>query len=183
MRVIAGERRGMVLETPGKTVQTRPTLDRTKEAVLNILQPVPHGGCVLDLFAGTGQMGIEFLSRGMGRCVFSEKSGKMAQILRKNLEKTRYADVSVVMVGDFRKNLERMDVRFDVVYLDPPFYRGMVEKAMVMLRDLALLNPHCRIVAEQGAKETDIPVPEGYVKTFERLYSNQWIRIYQEKAE
>lgn len=137
MRVIAGERKGMPLKAiNGNT--TRPTTDKVKESMFNILGPFFDGGLVLDLFAGSGGLGIEALSRGMDRAIFIEKDGKAHQNLKENIAKCRYEDVAEVYRNDATRALKALikrEVQADLIFLDPPYakhsYYKMVEEIIV----------------------------------------------------
>lgn len=182
MRIIAGERRGMRLEPPKKNEKTRPTGDKTKESVFNILQPIRQDARVLDLFAGTGQIGLEFLSRGAGFAVFCEKSRTMGRILRQNVEKTGYADRSMVRIADYREVLTASKAPYDYIYLDPPFGFGMEEIAMDLIHKRGLLAPEGLVILETASEHEDIePEWEGFICTFKRSYKAQCIRLFKEK--
>ncbi len=186
MRVIAGARRGVRLEPPGKREKTRPTEDKLKEAVFNIIQPVKTGARVLDLFAGTGQIGIEFLSRGAEYCVFGEKSPGMVRTLRTNVEKSGFEEQAMILHADYRQVIARSPVSFDYVYLDPPFGFRMEYESIRMLRRLERVAPGGLIIVEsarEGREEPDWPeVIEGYQPVFQRAYRSQVIRIFKEEA-
>lgn len=185
MRIIAGERRGMRLEPPGKNDATRPTEDKTKEAVFNILQPLRQDTAVLDLFAGTGQIGLEFLSRGARSVVFCEKSRRMAKVIQKNIEKTGYDEQCRLFIGDYRAALASCSQTFDYIYLDPPFGFGMEQEAMAMIRRLKRLSPGGEVIVESGVSRDhslDVEEMEGYTQIFFRQYRSQCIRIFKESV-
>lgn len=181
MRIISGERKGMQLQGPPKSSKTRPTEDKLKEAIFNIIQPIKKGAICLDLFAGTGQVGIEFLSRGAACSIFSEKSKKMVNILRDNIEKAGYTDQSQILIGDFRKNIAQSPVRFDYVYIDPPFHFGLEEKAISTLARLRKLKEGALVIVESGIDEDFAEDIEGFVLDFKRDYKSQTVRMYREK--
>ena len=124
MRVVAGERKGMPLKAvAGNT--TRPTTDKVKESIFNIIGPFFEGGTALDLFAGSGGLGIEALSRGAGHAVFIEKDVKAFQILQENIQKCRYEEYSELFRIDAKravKALLKRDIQFNLVFLDPPYH-------------------------------------------------------------
>ena len=123
MRVISGEAKGRPLKAvPGNT--TRPTTDKVKEALFSIIGPYFDGETALDLFAGTGGLGIEALSRGAGRCIFIDANPRSVEVVRRNLEAAGLSDRAEVYRNDARKAiklLEKRDVRFDLLFLDPPY--------------------------------------------------------------
>lgn len=125
MRVISGSARGLKLLAPeGKG--TRPTTDRVKESIFNILQPYIPCKNVLDLFSGSGAMGIEALSRGCETCVFVEKDKNALNIIHKNIEKSRLSSSAQVILGDSLAYLNQSEEQFDLIFLDPPYNMGLL---------------------------------------------------------
>lgn len=150
MRVITGSARGRRLkELEG--METRPTTDRVKEGLFNILQCDIEGRRVLDLFAGTGQLGIECLSRGAAFAVFVDRRDDAARLVRENLALTGLQDRARVVRGDSLEYLRSLRERFDLVFLDPPYQAGLLEPALAALTGFDILNPHGIIVAEHPA--------------------------------
>jgi len=132
MRVIGGSARGMKLSlVPGEG--TRPILDRVKTALFDILRPRLEGMRILDLFAGSGGVGIEALSQGAAFCMFNDCARKAVVTIRKNLEVTRLADCSQVRLGDAFSLLRETDQVFDLIYVAPPQYQGLWERAVLLL--------------------------------------------------
>ena len=133
MRVIGGKARGRQLKSvPGK--QTRPITDRVKEALFNILAGDVQGARVLDLFGGTGAVGIEALSRGARHVTFVEIAGKPYRVLKENLRLTGFEDFATTVRGDAFAFLRgNPDEPYDIVYIAPPQYKGMWHKALEML--------------------------------------------------
>lgn len=129
MRVVTGLARGMRLKTL-EGLQTRPTSDRVKEALFNILQFEIEGRRVLDLFAGSGQLGIEALSRGAAYAVFLDKNPQAVQIIKDNLHHTGLSANTQVLCQDSLSFLDRTNDEFDVVMIDPPYAAGMYEAAL-----------------------------------------------------
>ena len=128
MRVIAGEARGRRLEALPGTDITRPTLDQVKEAMFSIVQFDLPGARVLDLYAGSGQLGIEALSRGAARCVFLDENREAVNIVMKNCKNCGVFDRSRVNIGEAARFLSACREQFDLVLLDPPFHNGTLEK-------------------------------------------------------
>lgn len=150
MRVITGSARGRRLkELEG--METRPTTDRVKEGLFNVLQCDIEGRRVLDLFAGTGQLGIECLSRGAASAVFVDRRADAVRLVRENLAATGLQDRARVTQGDSLEYLRALRERFDLVFLDPPYQAGLLEPALEMLTGFDILNPHGIIVAEHPA--------------------------------
>ena len=150
MRVITGTARGRRLETlQGEDV--RPTADRIKEAVFSIIQFQIEGRVFLDLFAGSGQMGIEALSRGAKEAYFVDSAKKSVEIVKRNLSTTKLEQNAKVLQTDFRSFLSMSSATFDIAFLDPPYGTGALQEA------LALLPQHMKdtgvIIAENPVNE------------------------------
>lgn len=161
MRVITGSARGRRLkELAGQ--ETRPTTDRVKEGLFSILQFEIEGRRVLDLFAGTGQLGIECLSRGAAFAVFLDMRQDAARLVRENLALTNLGDRARVICGNAVDYLTRTTETFDLIFLDPPYGTGLLEEVLnrCALAAFDILNPHGIIVAEHPADEPP-PVPAG----------------------
>ena len=134
MRVIAGEARGRSLEALPGTDVTRPTLSQVKEAMFSIVQFDLPGARVLDLYAGSGQLGIEALSRGAARCVFLDENREAVSIVMRNCKACGVFDRSRVNIGEAARYLSACREQFDIVLLDPPFRNGTLEKILPTLR-------------------------------------------------
>ena len=156
MRVITGSARGRRLkELEG--METRPTTDRVKEGIFSALQFDIEGRRVLDLFAGTGQLGIEALSRGADSAVFVDRRADAVKLIRENLKVTELTDRAQVVAGDSMEYLSRLREKFDIIFLDPPYEAGLLEPAIAHIARFDILNPHGIIVAECPAGR---PLPE-----------------------
>lgn len=132
MRVITGTAKGIPLQAvPG--TETRPISDRVKQAVFSILDDMVRGARFLDLFAGTGGVGIEALSRGAGEAVFVEKMSKAVAVIRANLQRTRLQERARVVQADVFKYLQRPPDPFDLIYIAPPQYLGLWKDALLAL--------------------------------------------------
>ena len=153
MRIITGSARGTHLFTlPGDA--TRPTSERAKEAVFSMLQQHARPKRVLDLFAGSGQLGLEALSRGAEHAVFVDGSREAADVVRRNAEKTHLADRCAIRVSDALAFLKSCrEVPFDLVFLDPPYAAELLPKCLALLVQGNLLNPNALIVAECASLE------------------------------
>ena len=157
MRVITGSARGRRLkELEG--METRPTTDRVKEGLFNVLQFDIEGRKVLDLFAGTGQLGIECLSRGAASAVFVDRRPDAAALTRENLKLCGLTDRSRVVAGDSMEFLKAAREKYDLIFLDPPYEAGLLEPAVAHLTAFDILNPHGIIVAEHPA-DRSLPAP------------------------
>ena len=161
MRVITGTARGRRLKELGG-METRPTTDRVKEGLFSALQFDIEGRRVLDLFAGTGQLGIECLSRGAASAVFVDRRADAVKLIRENLKLTELADRARVVAGDSMEFLKSLKERFDIVLLDPPYAAGLLEPAIAHLTAFDILNPHGIIVAEHPAERSLQPPTAHY---------------------
>lgn len=134
MRVITGSARGRRLRTL-EGLEVRPTTDKVKEAIFSKIQFEIEGRKILDLFAGSGQMGIEALSRGAAKAVFVDSSRDSAEVVRENLKTTNLAEKSVCLLSDYKAYLSGKPDVFDVVFLDPPYNKGLAADALECLSD------------------------------------------------
>jgi len=175
MRVITGKARGRKLQEPeGRTI--RPTTDMVKEAVFNIIQFDIEGRRVLDLFAGTGQLGIEALSRGAASCDFVEKDKTAYQLVRTNLASTELTGGQVFQ-SDAASFLKRGE-RYDLVFFDPPYELENIDQMIEKIVQFDNLNQNGIMVCETKA-ETDLPeVAEPYQKGREYRYGKVKITLY-----
>ena len=150
MRVITGSARGRRLkELEG--METRPTTDRVKEGLFSALQFDIEGRRVLDLFAGTGQLGIECLSRGAASAVFVDRRADAVKLIRENLRLTELEDRARVVAGDSMEYLKSIREPFDIIFLDPPYAAGLLEPAIAHIAKFDILAPHGIIAAEHTA--------------------------------
>lgn len=159
LRVISGTARGLKLDSI-EGLDTRPTLDNVKEAVFSMLFDKVYGAVCLDLFAGSGALGIEALSRGASGCVFCDKSDKAISVIKKNTEKSRVSDKSQILKNDFKDCLEHLKIegkKFDIVFLDPPYANGLLDEALKMIYDMSLLSSGGVVVAEYD-NGTDVDI-------------------------
>lgn len=149
MRVISGKARSIPLKTPSGA-DTRPTSDRTKETLFNVLQPVIPGCHFLDLFSGSGGIGIEALSRGAESCTFVEQNRDALQCIRENLQKTKLDSEGQVMSKDVISALHQLEgqVSFDCVFMDPPYEKGLEKEVLFYLNGSKLIHNGSWIVVE-----------------------------------
>lgn len=146
MRIISGRSRGSKLFAP-EGMDTRPTLDRVREAIFSMIFTKVEGAKVLDLFAGSGAMGLEALSRGAAECDFVDIAPVACQCIRKNLEKTRLEGARVTNT-DFKSFLGKCSSGYDLIFLDPPYESGYYHTALDIISQRGLLNQEGIIVAE-----------------------------------
>ena len=161
MRVIAGSARGRRLkELQG--MDTRPTTDKVKESMFNIIQFEVEGRKVLDLFGGTGQLGIEALSRGASHCTFVEMRRDAVTLMRDNLKTTEFTDQSRIVQGDALAFLSSCREKFDVILLDPPYHTDLLERCMEAIVMFDILSEHGIMVCESPAERQLPEMPETY---------------------
>ena len=147
MRVISGMSRGLKLDSPDG-LDTRPTLDRVKEALFSMLFDKVADADVLDLFAGSGALGIESLSRYANSCVFTDANPKAINVVKANLKKTPFSDRAKVIMTDALTFLKKTDDKFDIIFLDPPYAAGLYEEVFKVIKEKCLLKKDGLIVAE-----------------------------------
>jgi 16S rRNA (guanine(966)-N(2))-methyltransferase RsmD len=155
MRIISGTARGRKLAEP-KGDAVRPTSDMVKESIFNIIQFDIEGRDVLDLFAGTGQLGIEALSRGAGHCTFTDSAQASVSLIRKNLGTAGFEDRAELACVDGIGFLSR-NTKYDIIFLDPPYDSDLLPKAMQKITEFDILKENGIIVAETRERT---PVPE-----------------------
>lgn len=182
MRIIGGARRGLKLAEVGagdQAAHLRPTSDRVREAVFNLLMngsygnPV-EGARVLDLFAGTGALGLEALSRGAARVAFVDDGTAARALLRQNIEKMQALGVTDVWRRDATRMGPNRGPGFDLVFLDPPYGMGLGERALASLSEGGWLAPGALIVWE----ENTAPVPpDGFIQRDQRRYGDTLVTL------
>ena len=178
MRVITGKARGVALKTPDG-MQTRPTADRVKEALFSIIQFEIPCARVLDLFGGTGQLGIEALSRGAQSAVFVDASEKACALIRENLKRTKLQDCGKVIRSDYMEYLDRCREKFDIVFLDPPYAEVFLENALKRLSEIDILQSGGIIIAERPL-DKELPwVFPGFTRSKDYKYGKTLLTIYR----
>lgn len=180
MRVIGGEARGRRLKSPpGRLL--RPTSDRIREAIFDLLGPGPHRGAVLDLFAGTGALGIEALSRGFERAVFVERNHSAQEIVSENLARCGFDERSRLVRGDVFDFLSVVDPHapFELILLDPPYGQGLAEQTLRRLAAGRWAAPQGRVVCELEGKA----LLQEKLERFERIkckrYGDTLVAVYR----
>ena len=170
MRVISGIARGTKLDSR-ESISTRPTLDRIKENMFNLIQDKVRDSVVLDLFAGSGQLGIEALSRGADRAYFCDIDREDIVFLNKNIAKTRLTEKSIVLNEDFKKVLNIVNTKFDLIFIDPPYKSNFVEESINLIYEKSILNDDGLIIIETDETQ----------KIQELLNSKSYINILKTK--
>jgi len=178
MRVISGKARGTVLKTPdGMT--TRPTADRVKEALFSIIQFDLPGKRILDLFGGTGQLGIEALSRGAVFATFVDHGEPACKVIRENLKRTKLEEQGRVVRSDYLTFLRNCRETYDIVLLDPPYAEVFLENSLKLITEIDILQSGGIIVAERPVGK-DLPWDfEGYTRSKDYKYGNTLLTLYR----
>ena len=178
MRVITGTARGIQLKTPEGMV-TRPTTDRVKEAMFSIIHFDIPGARILDLFGGTGQLGIEALSRGAKSAVFVDAGEDACKLIRENLKRTRLEQQGSVVRSDYLQYLQRCREKFDIILLDPPYAEVFLENALKCITEIDILQSGGIIVTERPLGK-ELPWEfEGYTRSRDYKYGNTLVTIYR----
>lgn len=178
MRVISGSAGGRKLISP-ETNNVRPTLDRVKEAVFNMISFDLLDADILDLFAGSGALGIEALSRGAKKAVFVDQESSSLSIVRQNLALTRLEDRAECIHKDFSSYLDSTSRSFDIIFLDPPYAAGFLEEALLKIRDRKLLNEGGTIVCELDSKD-EYHILDGFQLYRDKKYGKARILLMKE---
>jgi 16S rRNA (guanine966-N2)-methyltransferase len=155
MRIISGTMRGTKLYTL-EGINTRPTLDRVKEALFSKIHMDLQDANVLDLFSGSGALGLEALSRGAQKAVLCDSSRDAIKIIKQNIEKTKTNEKVLLLNCDYKKALEQLknqDEKFDIIFLDPPYKTNFAEESVKIIEQTNLLNEDGIIILETDDKE------------------------------
>lgn len=180
MRIVGGRLKGRVLHGPSNN-EIRPTSDRLRETIFNILahaydDPV-RDAAVIDLFAGTGAMGLEALSRGARKALFVEVAAKARAIIRANVDVLGLGGATRIFRRDARKlGQAPPNEHFSLAFLDPPYGKGFAEPALIALRDGGWLIPNALVIVEERA-DAKLALPEGYESIETRHYGETQIAI------
>ena len=178
MRVISGKARGIVLKTP-TGMATRPTADRVKEAIFNIIQFDVPTARVLDLFGGTGQLGIEALSREAKHATFVDEREDACRLIRENLKRTKLEQFGRVIRSDYMTYLRRCTEKYDIILLDPPYAEVFLENSLKMITEIDILQSGGIIVTERPAEKIlDLDFP-GYTRSKDYKYSSTILSVYR----
>ena len=176
MRVITGKARGVQLKTPDGML-TRPTADRVKEALFSIINFDIPGAKVLDLFGGTGQLGIEAMSRGAERCVFVDAREDACKLIKENLKRTKLE--GTVIRSDYMEYLNRCKEQFSIIFLDPPYAEEYLENAIKRITEIDILQTDGIIVTERPVGK-ELPWEfDGYQRSKDYKYGKTLLTIYR----
>ncbi len=181
MRVIAGTAKKRRLKSPGN-LPVRPTADRVKESLFNIISPQIPGCAFADLFAGTGGVGIEALSRGAAKVIFVEKDSRAAGLVKQNIDLTGLRDGAEIMLDDFEQALRRVSQRsekFDIIFADPPYRQGLAAMVLNTLARYPVWQLNTIVILETDAKEI-LPEDTGVFKLWRReKYGDTALSFYR----
>ena len=178
MRVITGKARGVQLKTPDG-LQTRPTTDRVKEALFSIIHFDIPGSRVLDLFGGTGQLGIEALSRGAASAVFVDSAEKSCALIRENLHRCKMDKDAKVIRSDYLQYLHSCRDRFHIVFLDPPYAEVFLENSLKKITEIDILESGGIIVAERPVGKALLCDFSGYSRSKDYKYGQTLLTLYR----
>jgi len=181
MRVISGTARGRRLkDLPG--LDTRPTTDKVKESMFNVLQFDIPGSRVLDLYGGSGQLTVEALSRGAASAVILDRNPAAVKIIRENVQACGFGEQAKILSMDARDFLTGCKEKFDVIFLDPPYAGPLLEESLKTITEIDIVSEHGIIVCE-SALDKELPeLPEPYEKGREYRYGNIKVTLCHRKA-
>lgn len=177
MRIIAGDLKGRKLVSP-RDKRVRPTSDKVKEAIFSMIADAYYDEVVIDLFAGTGNLGIEAISRGAKHCYFGDKSRESLALIRENINTCRVQDKSTIIAGDCEMVLKRISQKAQIIFLDPPYKEGLMISCVELISQLDLLTDDGYIIAEHSLEEK-LPKSIGkYEIIKEKRYGKIAVSIY-----
>ncbi len=182
MRVITGTARGRKLkDLPG--LDTRPTTDKVKESIFNIVQFDVEGRAVLDLFAGTGQLGVEALSRGAAKCVFVDASRPAVQVVKENVEHTGFETKSRIVQGDALSFLTSCREKFGLCFLDPPYASPLLDEVLKRMAEIDIMTENGIIVCESAQDKLLPQLPAPYEMGREYRYGKVKVTLYHRRSQ
>lgn len=180
MRIIAGKYKSRVIQIP-RSIKVRPMQDRVKESIFNILGKNCIGAKVLDLFSGSGSLGMEALSRGAAEVTFIDNNRTCIETIRKNLKTINIEKNVSVIRSDALKAIKRFGAEkesFDLIFLDPPYYMGLIEKALLAIDRYGIMNDSSVVIAHYFKKEI-VPESIGRIRLMrQNLYGDKIISFY-----
>lgn len=180
MRVISGSARGLKLKSP-KGMDVRPTTDRVKESLFNIISNHILDSFILDLFSGTGSLGIEALSRGAQRCTFVDSSRDSIEIIKDNLKNTKFIDKSEVIFSDTISAINKLGVKrdkFDIIFMDPPYLKNLIVPVLKEIIKRELLEEDGIIIIEHDTKDIIPDNVDNLNKYREKKYGNTTLSFF-----
>ena len=182
MRIVSGSRRGLKLRSI-EGDSTRPTKDMVKEALFSIIQEYTIDAVFLDLFAGSGGIGIEALSRGAKECYFNDNNKECIDVIKENLSKANLEEGAIVYNLDYLDMIEKVrNVSFDIIYIDPPYNKGMGIKAIEKISSYDLLKTSGVLVFETDTFENAPDIIGNYKKFKSKNYGRNYLSFYQKEV-
>ena len=181
MRVVAGSAKGIILKSPDGML-TRPTADRVKEAMFSIVQFDLPGACVLDLFGGSGQLGIEAISRGAKNAVFVDVREDACRLIRENLKRAGLSEFGAVIRSDYLAYLKKCNKKFDIVLLDPPYAEEFLENSLKMITEIDILQSGGIIIAERPLGKVLLCDFSGFSKSKDYKYGNTLLTVFRKDS-
>lgn len=185
MRIISGSARGRKLLSP-PTSETRPTLDRVKEAMFNIIQLYTRDSIVLDMFSGSGSLGLEAVSRGAKKCYLIDKSPSTFPMLKQNVDTLNFQEQCVCLNMDSYlalKDFNKKGIGFDIIFIDPPYRKDMIPVAIKEIQDLGLLKKDGIIVTKIDTIEEIFNGCSQIVLSDKRKYGNTTVCFYKHRED
>lgn len=181
MRIISGSRRGhKLIEFEGESI--RPTTDRVKESIFNLIQPWIAGARVLDLFAGSGALAFEALSRGAESAVCVDRDKSARAVVKENCRGLCFEDNVDIVASDSLEYLGKTDKQFDLIFLDPPYNKGFVRPVLERIRENNLLSDSGVMVLESDSTD-DHEDADGFEILKQRRYGRTYITVYKKKKK
>lgn len=186
MRIIAGLAKGRKIMSPIGMGTTRPTLDRVKEAMFNIIQNRVYGSRALDVFSGTGSLGLEAASRGAKECYLVDRSPETFSFLAKNVENLKFGEICKCLNMDSYKALEefgRKNIIFDLIFIDPPYMKDMIPLAVEIIEKEGILERDGLIVTKIDTQEEIYQGTDKIILVDSRKYGNTTVCFYRYKED
>lgn len=186
MRIITGKAKGRKIISPDGYNVTRPTLDRIKESIFSIIQRyLNNDSIVLDLFAGTGSLGLEACSRGAKYTYLCDRDDDTFSYLKKNIENLNFENNACAIKGSFENNLKRFSgkEKFDIIFIDPPYHTDYVEKSINIIDKIEILNLDGIIVTKISSNETKFIESSNIMLVDYRKYGNTTVCLYKYKGD
>ena len=182
MRIISGELKGRRLKAP-VDYSVRPTSDKVKEAVFSMIAPYIPDSVVVDMFAGTGSLGLEAISRGALRAYFVDRDRASIALVRENVKMCRVEDRAVIFACDYITALSRINEKADIIFLDPPYDAGILNGCIEHIREKNILNIGGIVAAEHSSGDNMPEMLAGFIKIKEKKYGKTGVTVYENQEE